>query len=277
MHRYRYWLAMVMLACAAACGAQGRDTGALLRSGKFEAIEERLRATDAAFRRGELSEHDALEALRPFYQREDVLSAEMDAWVRQRPDSDIAYLARATYRRKLGEYRDATDHVDGVPDADARYTQAQFEAAKKDLAWALQINPRSYLALLNRMNIAMAEGDEAAARETLALANKAYPRNLLVRARYMVHLQPRRGGSYARMDAFIAETRALGAPSEVVDLLTAIKLDDVGFSAAEAGDSEGAKRSYDQALSFAGNADRRFVKGYLAHAVARCVDRCARR
>ena len=122
----------------------------------------------------------------------------------------------------------------------------------------------------------MFESEDDYARAMLDLANKGYPCKLLVRARYLVHLQPCWGGSHARMDALIAESRASGAPPEIVDLLAAIKLDDIAFSSAEAGIREAATRSYQQALALSRNADRRFISNYVDHAANGCLGTCNR-
>ncbi len=254
--------------------ANATDVLQELRAKNYQQIEDSIRNSEARLLAGDLGEYDALELLKPLYQHEDVLTAELNDWTSRRPRSYVAYLARGTYRRKLGENRRGEDYVQQIPPANLLFMQQQFELAKKDLRKAQQLSPRSYLATLNLMNIAMYEDDDGAARTLLRAANELYKNNLLVRARYLVHLQPRWGGSFARMDAFIEESRSSGVSQQVVNLLSAIKLEDWGFTREKAHDLAAAKASYLKSLSLARGADKRFINNYLSHAEYWCSQNC---
>jgi hypothetical protein len=207
-----------------ATGALAVDLRQALQNNDFSTIETQLTAAESAFEHGRLGEYDLLDLYKAFYEREDTLSTSLDRWVRDRPNSYIARLVRGTYRRKLGEFRRGTAYIGHVPQANARYMEQQFELAQTDLREALRLHPRSYIALLNLMNVAMYENDEGQAERLLTTANTLYAGNQLVRARYMVHLEPRWGGSYAQMEQFIERSRGDGVPRPILDLLSAITL-----------------------------------------------------
>jgi hypothetical protein len=113
-----------------------------------------------------------------------------------------------------------------------------FRRAKPDLAKSLQLNKKSYIAELHLLNIAMYEGDKQAAKNALRNATAILPENILARARYTVSLTPRWGGSYEQIDAFIARCRSQGVAAGTLDLLQAIKLEDLGQSAKKKGPAE---------------------------------------
>lgn len=195
MHRYQCSIIAIFIGFwACMCSASSINIRESIRAMKFADAEANLQATEAAFQQGSLSEYDFLEVYKVFYEHDDVLANEMATWVGDRPSSYIAYLARGTYRRKLGEFRRGGAYINMVPAENVRYMQQQFELAKSDLRKALSLKQNAFLALLNLMNIAMYEDDGQSANQFLSTANKAYPNNLLIRARYLVHLEPRWGG-----------------------------------------------------------------------------------
>ncbi|MGO4303686.1 tetratricopeptide repeat protein [Cupriavidus sp. RAF12] len=245
-----------------------------LRAKQFDTIEKVLRMKEVGFEQGKLNEYDLVDAFKPFYQQEDVFSNEMTEWTKQRPNSYVAHLARGTYYRKLGEFRRGTRYMRETPAANVRFMQEQFEIAKKDLHKALDLNPRSYLAILNLLNITLRQGDYEQAEELLRRGNKLYPRNILMRGRYMVHLQPRWGGSYEAMDAFVRKSRADGVPDTDLNLLVAIKLEDIGFTSEEHGDFDSARKNYLKALALSSDTDRRFVPVHILHAADWCSRNC---
>lgn len=274
MRRCTQILAMVFLFWASVCSAEELDVQKALRAKQFDTIEKVLRMKEAGFEQGKLNEYDLVDAFKPFYQQEDVFSNEMTEWTKQRPNSYVAHLARGTYYRKLGEFRRGTRYMRETPAANVRFMQEQFEIAKKDLYKALDLNPRSYLAILNLLNITLRQGDYEQADELLRRGNKLYPRNILMRGRYMVHLQPRWGGSYEAMDAFVRKSRVDGVPDTDLNLLVAIKLEDIGFTSEEHGDFDSARKNYLKALALSSDTDRRFVPVHILHAADWCSRYC---
>src|SRR5215813_9571151 len=99
--------------------------------------------------------------------------------------------------------------------------ERMFELAKKDLKASLRLNPKSYLAMLHLINIAQFQGDDSAAREYLALGNATLPNNFLIRARYLIHLTPKWGGSYQMMDKFVEASRSEGLSPDKIEMMTA--------------------------------------------------------
>jgi hypothetical protein len=266
-----------MLVCVVAAGfaqsvfAQPADPFGRLIEGDFRAADAGYSALQVRFEKGTASEFDLLDAYKVFYQQNESFSAILDKWVLQSKSSS-AYLARGVNLRKRGDLRRGTDFIANVPREDVNFMEQMHTLAKKDLMTALQLNPKSYLALLHLLNIAEDESDDRAAREYLALGNAILPTNITIRARYLIHLTPKWGGSYAKMDAFIDSCRSQGLSPGMIDKLIAIKIDDQGFSAQLDGQMDRARVSYMKALTLAAAAEPRFRQDYLKYSLQICAE-----
>jgi tetratricopeptide (TPR) repeat protein len=244
-----------------------------LGAGNYEAVERSFAKLQARFEVSLASEYELLDGYRGFYQTKDRYRTVLDNWIKAYPHSASAYLARGVYYRKLGEYVRGTDYISNVPREDIEYMQQLFRAADKDLHEALRLNPKSYLAILHLLNIAQFEGNTAAADKYLAMGSAILPSNLLVRARYIIHLMPRWGGSYPAMARFIDDSRAQGVSKTTVDLLSAIMFNDFGMVARQKGDIEGSRLAYERALILAQAGDERFRHDYVGWATRLCLER----
>jgi tetratricopeptide (TPR) repeat protein len=242
-----------------------------LNSGKVKEVENSFSALQAKFDQGMVTEYDLLDAYKGFYQREDRYSPQLNSWIKSYPNSSAAYLARGVYYRKLGEFKRGTRYVSEVPKVNLDYMEQMFELARQDLETALRLNPKSYLAILHLLNISQFMGDDRAAAKYLTLGNAALPSNFILRARYLIHLTPRWGGSYKRMEKFIDESRLQRVSQEKIDLFKAIELDDQGEVAEEQGQNEQAKAAYIKALMLAKPAGQRFRQDYLSYASRVCT------
>jgi tetratricopeptide (TPR) repeat protein len=262
----------LFVATLASASASAQDLVADLRAHRFDAVERPLQAAEDAFVANRLSEYDLLDAYKAFYVAQDVLSDDMAAWERERPNSWIARVASGTYHRKLGEIRRGQGYIQDVPPDDQQYMLRQFGLAQSELKRALQMNPHSYLAMLNLVNVAQFVSDDKLADRMLVLGNQSWPANLLIRARYLVHLAPRWGGSLRAIDAFIADTRTAHAPADVVRLLEAVGDTERGFVYETQGQPDRALEAYRRTVVAAsrGGVDPRFARTYLLYALRHC-------
>jgi len=264
-------IALVM-SCAQSASAQSSSPLEQLSAGHVDATEDMFSRLQTKFEKGLASEYELLDAYKAFYQREDRYRAQLNMWIKSYPKSASAYLARGVYYRKLGEFRRGTSYIAQVPRENLSYMTQMFSLAKIDLEAALGLNPKSYLAMLHLLNIAQFEGDDRAADKYLAAGNAVLPSNFLVRARYLIHLTPRWGGSYRRMDSFIEECQSRGVAQDKIDLLNAIKRDDQGAVAGERGSTAQAQALYKEALLLARSAGPRFRRDYLGFSAGICSE-----
>lgn len=250
--------------------AKSSAVAAQFIAGNHEAVEKHFSAMQKKFESGAATEYELLDAYKIFYAKEDVYRNQFKAWIGSYPDSPYAYLARGIYFRKLGENRRGNKYIRQTPEENLRYMQKMHELAKKDLGVSLHLNEKSYLSALHLLNIAQFQGDDRAADEYLEMANRLLPSNFIARARYLVHLTPRWGGSYELMDEFIERCRREGMPQKGIDRLKAIKLDDQGFVLHESGDIGRAYPTYVAALKLAKPSGRRFRDDYLGYSLQVC-------
>lgn len=260
----------LVLVCAQSAFAQLGNPLEQLRSGNFQLVENAYSALQSRFEGGMATEYDLLDAYKVFYQREDRYRDQLNNWIRHYPKSASAYLARGVYYRKLGEFRRGTTYISQVPPENVKYMEQMFELSKKDLETSLRLNPKSYLAILHLLNIAQFEGDDRAATKYLALGNAVLPSNFLVRARFLIHLTPKWGGSYKKMEDFIVECGSQGLSPQTINMLNAIKLDDQGASAEERGQMGQAYLAYTNALMLSRSAGDRFRQAYLGYSLRIC-------
>jgi hypothetical protein len=243
-----------------------------LRAHRFEVIEQQFEAVEADFQAGRVSEFDLLDAWKAFYPgpgRED-MGRGLGAWMRERPNSWIAKVAFGTFWRKRGEASRGQGPAPGVPAQDFRDMTQQLDLAKPELWRALETNPRSWVAMLNLMNIAQFESDDALADKVLALSEKAYPRNLVIRARYLIHVSPRWGGSMDDMDRFISKVHGQFGLADVAGWLDAARCDQQGSAEESEGRLDRALTTYQRCMVLARGADPRYISSYVLYAARHC-------
>jgi len=251
-------------------GPPVHDPLRLLSGQNFDAVEHAYADLQINFDKGIVTEYELADAYKAFYQTDDVYRPQLDGWIKRYPKSSSAYLARGIYFRKLGESRRGGDYASKVPDEAMAYMTQMHALALQDLEAALRLNPKSYLAILHLLNIAMFDGDQAATDKYLAAGNAVAPGNLMIRARYLVSLAPKWGGSYEQMYEYIESCRAQGLAADKVEMLRAIRLDDMGHSFQEQGQPDMALGNYVAALDVAKSAGTVFRRTYLKYSLQVC-------
>ena len=126
------------------------------------------------------------------------LEPRLTEWVRQRPTSAAAHLARATFFQALGWKARGSKETDETSREQFKRMEDSFRRATFDLSAAQRLEPNSIVAYRELMGIAMTEVDKVGCRRLLDRALKIQPYSFLLRATYMHSLLPRWGGSHAR-------------------------------------------------------------------------------
>ncbi|MDQ3674747.1 MAG: DUF4034 domain-containing protein, partial [Gemmatimonadota bacterium] len=127
-------------------------------------------------------------------------------WVKQRPKSAAALLARATFFRASGWHARGTRVVGQTSAQQLTQMTSFFRHAVADLDVALRLAPNSIVGYRQVINLAMSKGEMATSRRMLDHGLKIQPNSFLLRAAYMENLLPRWGGSYAAMARFAEES-----------------------------------------------------------------------
>lgn len=178
----------------------------LLHQGEFAKLDSLLSAAaDSAHSdyHGETYLFGAYDA----FEDDTSLGQPLDRWVRERPASAPAHIARATYLMSLGWDARGTRYAKDTPRQAMQRMQALFDAAKRDVDSAVALTPRSAAAYLVRLEVT--HGDTAASRQSLMKGLEDIPASFYLRRAHMRNLIPRWGGSYEAMRAFANESEAM--------------------------------------------------------------------
>lgn len=263
---------LTALGFVASAPAQTKSPLALLAEGQIAAVETSYSDLQRRFEAGKASEMDLLDAYMAFYQREDRYTPQLNAWIAAYPKSASAYAARGVYFRRLGDARRGGDYIDKVPPENLRYMEQMHALAIKDLTAALAANPKSYIAALHLLNIAVFAGDDLKAFRYLNVGNEILPTNLLIRARYLISLTPKWGGSWKEMEVFIGQQKANGASADRVEQLRSIMANEMGRVAQEAGEEAASRQAYTRALELSKSGGAWFRNYYLKASLQMCRD-----
>ncbi|MGM9481497.1 tetratricopeptide repeat protein [Roseateles sp. NT4] len=163
---------------------------------KAHSAYERDRKTEAAFRR--LSDE--------FYRADPALEKPLDAWVAKRANDPFAYLARGTYRIKLGWTSRGGGYAKETSASQFRDMAAWFALAKADLDLAIMKMPRLVVAYCYLIEIDMTEGG-LKKRSLYAQALKINPDSFILREFLLHSLRPRWGGSYEEMAQVVSDAK----------------------------------------------------------------------
>ena len=235
-----------------------------LYANDFEGAEARLDGLTAQFEKRKLSEFEYTAAYRELDHHRPELLRYLNAWVQRRPNSAQALLSRGRFYVRLAVEKRGSKLIDEVPKADLKEMQRVHGLAHSDLTAVLRLKPDSYYAVVQLLNITQPYGAKAEARRLIDQANRLYPQNFVARARYLLQLKPRWGGSYLEMERFIAESKGTGASPQQVRWLTAILKDDQASWATT--DPDAKHRLFLDALSLFTDAPRDVAKKYLMFA-----------
>jgi tetratricopeptide (TPR) repeat protein len=135
-------------------------------------------------------------------------------------------VARGSFYQSQGLEARGTAYIKDTPEENIRAMRAYLGKARIDLERSLNMTQRPYLSHRILMSIARTSGNRKSGRTHYLEAVKLAPQSVELRLAYMTSLEPRWGGSYAEMEAFVAESRSqLKDPGAVARLAARIPAD----------------------------------------------------
>jgi len=132
------------------------------------------------------------------------LEPRLNEWVKLRPKSVAALLARATFYRAAGWNARGTALSRETTREQFQRMDSFFQRAIADLTAARRLDPKSIVAYRLMIDMAASRSELKKSRETLSEALKIQPYSFLLRVAYMENL--RRWGSYDAMEEFADES-----------------------------------------------------------------------
>ncbi len=142
---------------------------------------------------------------------DDRFGPSLDDWVTARPDSRYARLARAAWQVNVARSRRGTASARNTPRQSFVAMETALKQALADLAVAIRVDSSDIAGYWIAMNVAQLRGDRRGHRLALRRALILSPASAFTRARAMMGLLPRWGGSYAAMDSLARDAMRYAA------------------------------------------------------------------
>jgi uncharacterized protein len=184
-------------------------------------------------------------------------------WVKQRPTSAAALLARGTYLSAAGWDARGREFAGKTKRRQFDHMTDFFRRASSDFHAALRISPGSIVAYRALITITATEGDPAIARQLLDQALKIQPYSFRLRFTYMENILPRWGGSYEAMTQFAEESMPYAARNLRIRALLGFVDWDRGRVLEREGNNPEAIKAYERALRFGDFWEFRYQRGSL--------------
>lgn len=192
----------------------------------------------------------------------------LDEWVQKDPSSYVAALARGSFYLSQGIEARGTGFVGDTSAESIEAMRAYFRKASADLERSLGLSAKPYLSRRGLMTIALYAGNSDSEKIQYEEAAKLAPASVETRLAYMRSLEPRWGGSYAAMQAFVAASRAALDPRELDRLAARIPAYH-GFEADQAKDFRKAVEYFDEAITLSDDADTLCQRSYALSKLGR--------
>jgi tetratricopeptide (TPR) repeat protein len=200
-----------------------RQVIALVEKRDYAELERLLGGLQLAFEQ-DPAQSEALEkAFGAFEKLPRSRTGALDEWVLKYPASYVARTARGTFHVWQGLDARGTASIADTPEENLETMRAYFDLGWKDLERSLRLSPKPYLSRYAMLAVEKTAGSATGAREHYQEAVKLAPQSIDLRLARMASLEPRWGGSYPEMEAFLAQARAeLKDPTAVARLAARI-------------------------------------------------------
>jgi tetratricopeptide (TPR) repeat protein len=246
-----------------------------LIDGAYDSLDSLLTAYSDSARRDFRLEYRMIDAFGAFSTAAANLEPFLDDWVKARPSSGNALLARATYYAASGWHARGGSISLRTSFRRMMGAQSNFTRALSDLHAGLRLSPCSIVGYHAFMSIAPYNGDTAMSREAMAQALLIQPYSFVSRELHMLNLRPRWGGSHEAMDRLAGEADSLVDRNPRLRALHGFSAWDEGDEAERKHDTIRALDLYDRALTFGDFWRFRMERGQLYHRLDREADALA--
>ena len=227
-----------------------RQIVALLEQRKFEELDQLLGGLQRAFEGDAAGGSVTLEqAYFAFDRVPRTAEAALDDWVKMQPASYAARTARGCFYYFQGLDARGAKFIAETPEANIRTMSFFFGKSQADLEGSLALTPKPYVNRLTLMSIARVSGSRDEEQEHYAAALKLAPQSVELRLAHMTSLEPRWGGSYREMEAYVKEGRAQLKDAAAADRLAARVPAYRGDELRHKDDLAGALAQYDEAIA----------------------------
>lgn len=222
----------------------------LLQARSYDALDQVLAAYADSVLRDHRVEYRLFDAYAAFAVAVPALEPLLTEWVKQRPTSAAARLARANFFKASGWNARGFRYSGETSDQQFARMGNFFRLAVADLDAALRLAPKSVVAYRQLIDLSSSQRDRTASRRFLDQALKLQPNSFVLRMAHMNNLLPRWGGSYDAMARFAEESAPYAVRNPRINALKGFVDWDKGRISNAAGKKGDAIEAYQRALQF---------------------------
>jgi len=189
-----------------------KEIAELLEKRDFAGLERALDSRRLAFESDPKAAGPLENAFRGFERIPRSSLPMLDEWVKASPSSYNARVARGAFWLSRGVEERGQDFYSETSKRSLASMEVFFDSSLAELERSLTLSGKPYLSRRYMMTIMLYTGSRREFEENYLEALKLAPGNVGTRLAYMRGLEPRWGGSYRKMETYVAESRAaLGA------------------------------------------------------------------
>ncbi len=181
----------------------------LLIAGELDSLEAVFSKLSDEAGRDSRNETRLFDAFDAFHSMGPDFDGALDRWIEARPGSWNARLARASYLVTLAYRQRGTEFSKSTPRSNFAAMHRAMDAALLDLSAAIRLNPGAIEAYWLAIEAARGYGDTRGVELALERALRVSPLSFFSRARALIALTPRWGGSYGVMEIVAADADSL--------------------------------------------------------------------
>ena len=196
----------------------------------------------------------------------------LNEWVNRYRTSYTALVARGSFYYFQGLEARGTAYIKDTPEENIRAMRAFFGKASTDLERSLALTQKPYLSRLTLMSMARTNGNRRAERAQYLEAVKLAPQSVELRLAHMASLEPRWGGSYKQMEAFVTESRSELQDAVAVNRLAARVPAYRAYESQQANQYPQALKHYDESIALYPGAGALCERSYVLSQLKRDAD-----
>jgi Zn-dependent protease with chaperone function/TPR repeat protein len=243
-----------------------RQIAELLEKRDYAGLEGILGGRQLAFENNPKTSRQLEQAFEIFAKIPRHSEVALSEWVKTAPSSYSARVARGGFYLSRGIEERGEDLFSDTSKGHIDAMEAYFDQSLDDLERSLRLSQRPYLSRRYMMAIMLRTGSREELKANYLEALRLAPGSVETRLAYMRSLEPRWGGSYQQMEAFVAESRPALAPGEASRLAARIPAYRA-FESIRSKDYPGAHVQLAVAVALDPNADvlcqRAYVRGQI--------------
>jgi tetratricopeptide (TPR) repeat protein len=216
----------------------------------FKPLNSKLEEFQKAFDEDYQAEDYVFDAFEAFKKADTAYEPIMQNWVKQFPDSYAPYVARAEYYCACALQARGNKRVIEKGQNEYKEMERFYSLALLDMDQALKLNVGMDVCYALKVGIGMALEKEELITNALIEATKNHPYEYRVRLKYLQTLTPRNGGSYEKMEGFIASCAKSAVYNPKIKELSAAIPADKGSTFSYLGKYGQAVNMYTEALKY---------------------------